>query len=242
MLKWTRDNLKPTDVVVCWWDYGFWLTIGGNVTTVNDNATINDTTIQNVGFTMMADENDSVTMLKLYNAKYILVFTTLELLDSSGSSYTGSGTAYPVEAGYGDEGKWTWMARISAQSTNENTTEWPNWNWTDESDFGSYVNTTTYWPNNWAWNERGYSSTIYQLMTWARTLYCSANSAVDPDAGNATGASGGLPTPLYFTPAYIAGLDLTPSDAASYYGGLVPLVALYKINYPSWLINQTADE
>ena len=233
MLAWTKSNLNPTNVVDCWWDYGFWLTIGGNVTTLNDNATINDTTIENVGFTMMANETESLKMLKLYDAKYILVFTTISLQTSSGNTYA-------VEAGYGDEGKWTWMARISAQSPHEK--DWPGWNWTDESDFGSYANTTTYWPNNWLWNDRGYNTTIYQLMTWARTQYCNAqtnagNTVYDPDAGNATGGvnpnTGAVnPVPQYFETAYIAGLTLTPSDASSHYGGLVPLVALYKIDYP----------
>ena len=230
MLAWTRTNLAPTDVVVAWWDYGFWLTILGNVTTLCDNATINGTSIENVGYTMMANASNSVKMLKLYNAKYILVFTALGL-------QTSSGTTYALEAGYGDEGKWTWMARISAQSVHESDGLWPDWNWTNERDFGSYVNTTTYWPNNWAWNQRGYNSTIYQLMTWARTQYCSAQGVVDPDAGNATGAvnptTGAVnPVPQYFVPAYIAGLTLKSSDATSYYGGLVPLVALYKIEYP----------
>jgi dolichyl-diphosphooligosaccharide--protein glycosyltransferase len=230
MLTWIRNNLAWTDVVDAWWDYGFWLTILGNCTTLNDNATINGTQIANVGFTMMADENDSVKMLKLYNAKYILVFTTLALETPSGST-----TNYAIEAGYGDEGKWTWMARISGQSANE--TLWPNWNWTNETAFGKYTNVTTYWPNNWLWSDQGYNSTIYQLMTWARTLYCNAQNVVDPDAGNATGAvnpnTGATnPVPLYFTPAYIAGLTLTSADARSKYGGLVPLVALYKINYP----------
>jgi len=237
MLTWMKNNLASTDVVDAWWDYGFWLTILGNVTTLNDNATINGTQIENVGYTMMANENDSVKMLKLYNAKYILVFTTLALETPSGSS-----TTYAIEAGYGDEGKWTWMARISAQSsydTNVNpNSAWPDWNWTDETAFGSYTNVTTYWPNDWLWNDQGYNSTIYQLITWARTLYCSAQGVTDPDAGNATGGvnpdTGQTnPVPLYFTPAYIAGLDLTPSDASSLYGGLVPLVALYQINYPS---------
>lgn len=222
MLTWTRNNLNPTDVVDAWWDYGFWLTIQGNVTTLVDNATINATQIENVGFTMMANETESLKMLKLYNAKYILVFNTLSLQSSGG-------TTYALEAGYGDEGKWTWMARISAQSAHESglggVSKWPGWNWTDELDFGSYVNTTTYWPNNWAWNDRGYSATIYKLMTWARTLYCNTNNVLDPDSGNVT-------QPQYFEPAYIAGLTLTPSDASSHYGGLVPLVALYKIDYP----------
>jgi asparagine N-glycosylation enzyme membrane subunit Stt3 len=234
MLTWIKNNLSPTDVVDAWWDYGFWLTILGNCTTLNDNATINGTQIENVGYTMMADENGSIRMLKLYNASYILVFTTLAI-------ETQSGVNYAVEAGYGDEGKWTWMARISAQSnydTNVNaTSNWPDWNWTDETAFGSYTNVTTYWPNDWLWNNQGTNSTIYQLMTWARTLYCNAQGVTDPDAGNATGGINpdtgvANPVPLYFTPAHISGLNLDPTDATDLYGGLVPLVALFKINYP----------
>jgi dolichyl-diphosphooligosaccharide--protein glycosyltransferase len=225
MLAWTRTNLKATDVVVCWWDYGFWLTIMGNVTTLSDNATINTTQIENVGFAFVANETDSLKMLKLYKAKYILVFTTLALVTPSGST-----TTYAYEAGYGDEGKWTWMARISGQSSLENSTEWPDWNWTNERAFGNYTGSSSgptngYWPSGWAWNQRGYNTTIYKLMTWARSLYCGTQGVTDLDAGNVT-------RPLYFTPAYIAGLTLTPTDASSNYGNLVPLVALYKIDYP----------
>jgi dolichyl-diphosphooligosaccharide--protein glycosyltransferase len=222
LFTWTKNNLAYTDVVVAWWDYGYWLTIMGNVTTLNDNATINGTQIENVGFTMMANEAESLKMLRLYDAKYILVFTTLAL-------QTQSGTTYAIEAGYGDEGKWTWMARISGQSAHEtgagNVPKWEGWNWTDESAFGKFTNVTTYWPNNWLWNDRGYNSTIYKLITWARTQYCNTYQVVDPDAGNVT-------KPQYFEPAYIAGLDLEPTDASSLYGSLVPLVALYKIDYP----------
>jgi dolichyl-diphosphooligosaccharide--protein glycosyltransferase len=233
MLTWMKTNLASTDVVVAWWDYGFWLTILGNVTTLNDNATINGTQIENVGYMMMADPNGSIQMAKLYNAKYILVFTTLALETPSGSS-----TTYAIEAGYGDEGKWVWMARISGQSSLVDSASWPDWNWTDETAFGKYTNVTTYWPNDWLWNYQGYNSTIYQLMTWARTLYCNRQGVTDPDAGNATGGvnpdTGATnPVPPQFTPVYIAGLTLSPSDASSLYGGLVPLVALYQINYPS---------
>ncbi len=226
MLQWTSTNLQPTDVVDCWWDYGFWLTIKGNVTTINDNATINSTAIQNVGFTFVANESESLKMLKLYDAKYVLVFTTI-------SVQTSSGTTYAVEAGYGDEGKWVWMARISGQSSNVNSQQWPAWNWTDETPFGFYdsnATTSTYWPNNWAWSDYGYNCTIYKLMSWTRNLYCTTNNIVDPDSGNVT-------QPLYFTPAYIAGLNLAPSDAQSNYGNLVPLVALYKIDYTKYNID-----
>lgn len=221
MLHWTSINLQPTDVVDSWWDYGFWLTIKGNVTTLNDNATINSTQIENVGFSFVADETDSLKMLKLYNAKYILVFTVLSVQSSSG-------TTYAVEAGYGDEGKWTWMARISGQSANVNSGAWPNWNWTNETPFGYFAQNatvSTYWPNNWAWSDYGRNCTIYKLISWTRSQYCTTNGIVDPDSGNVT-------QPVYFTPAYIAGLNLSPTDAKNNYGGLVPLIALYKIDYP----------
>ena len=34
--------------------------------------------------------------------------------------------------------------------------------------------------------------------------------------------------PTYFTPAYFAGANAPPFE----YGGLIPIVAIYKINYP----------
>ncbi|MEM3759641.1 MAG: STT3 domain-containing protein, partial [Candidatus Bathyarchaeia archaeon] len=83
MLNWLRSNLGPKPIgekVVCaWWDYGYWLSILGNVTSLADNATINSTQIENIGFIFMANETQALKMLKLYDAKYILVFTTLGL-------------------------------------------------------------------------------------------------------------------------------------------------------------------
>jgi len=111
MLSWTQNNLQSTTVVCAWWDYGYWLSILGNVTSLADNATVNGTQIENIGFIFMAPEDQSMKMLELYNAKYILVFTVLGIGQSSdGSSYV----VQPV--GYGDEGKWMWMARISGQA------------------------------------------------------------------------------------------------------------------------------
>jgi len=74
MLSYTRSNLASTDVVASWWDYGNWLSIFGNVTTLCDNTTVNGTQIENVGYAMMANETQSILMLKSYDAKYVLVF------------------------------------------------------------------------------------------------------------------------------------------------------------------------
>jgi dolichyl-diphosphooligosaccharide--protein glycosyltransferase len=227
MLQYLNNLPQSSKVVVCsWWDYGYWLTMLGNVTSLADNATINGTQIENIGFIFMANETNALKMLKVYDAKYILVFTTLY-------SQVSNSVEYASWAGYGDEGKWMWMARISgkAQSrfvegdTNgDGVVDIPNLidatsSWSNETSFGAYDSN-----NNWKWNDAGTNSTIYKLMTWGKQRWCNENSATPNEAGV---------EPQYFKEAYFAGLNLSPTDARANYGGIVPLVCLYEIEYRS---------
>jgi hypothetical protein len=164
----------------------------------------------------MANETQSLTMLKVFKAKYILVFTTLGFATASDQS------TYAAGAGYGDEGKWTWMARISGQSSQDNKDKYQGWDWTNETAFGS-LNSTT---NQWEWNDRGLNSTIYKLMTWAQYRWCTLNGA---PYGPSNAYAANVTQPIYFTEEYIAGLTRSAQNS---YGGLIPLVALYKIDYP----------
>jgi len=221
MLEYTT-NLGATTVVCSWWDYGYWLTILGNVTTLADNATINTTQIQNIGFIFMANETQALKMLKLYDAKYILVFTTFGL-GQSGEQY------YASWVGYGDEGKWMWMARISGKAQDRFIADGfvdEQYSWTDEDAFGIYNSTR----RAWDWNPLGMSSTIYKLMAWGKHRWCQNNGVRDPE--EAEWARNGLSAedikPKYFKEAYFTGLD-----GGDNYGGIVPLVCLYKIDYPS---------
>jgi dolichyl-diphosphooligosaccharide--protein glycosyltransferase len=219
-LAWMNSNLKSTTVVVCWWDYGFWLTMMGNVTTLNDNLTINSTQIENVGYIFMANETQSLKMLATYHADYILTFITV----GETSATTSSGTTQTVgtTVGYGDEGKWTWMARISGEAQQRLISEGYDCFWTDETSFGSY-NTTS---NSWVWNDVGTNSTIYKLMIWGLDRWCAVGGG---------GVTPSLTTvePTYFKEAYFAGESLTPSDAAAY-GNIIPLVCLYKIDWDAY--------
>lgn len=207
VLDYLKRNLEymPLDgkVVCSWWDYGYWLTMLGNVTSLADNATINGTQIENIGFIFMVNETQALKMLELYDAKYILVLTTI---DANGNWI-----------GYGDEGKWMWMARISGKARDRFVDDGfidEDSAWTDESAFGEF-NTTL---NTWVWNERGMNSTIYKLMSYGRDRW------VEQQGGAST------PTELeYFKEEYFAGLD----NDGSKYGGVIPLVCLYKINYPN---------
>jgi dolichyl-diphosphooligosaccharide--protein glycosyltransferase len=211
MLQWTQNNLQAGTIVSSWWDYGYWLTILGNVTTIADNATINGTQIENIGFSFMANETNSLRMLKQYNVQYVLVFATF---DYQGNWLDGAG---------GDSGKWTWMARISGKAQDrfvkggfiDQQSMWVN-----ETTFGHYNSTT----GKWAWNDVGMNSTFYKLMSYGKDAWCTYQEVSDPDLAD-------VRPPTYFKEAFFSGKELIPSDASSKYGGIVPLICLYKIDW-----------
>ena len=219
MLSWTKSNLQSTTVVCAWWDYGYWLSILGNVTSLADNATVNGTQIENIGYIFMSPENQSMKMLALYNAKYILVFITLGIKQSS------TGSSYVVQpAGYGDEGKWMWMARISGQARDRFITEGfldENSAWTDESTF---VNQTS-----GQWYDVGKNTTIYKLMSWAKQRWVDVSGTPSGIGADEAGVQ-----PTYFKEAYFAGENLNAIDASAKYGGLIPIVALYEIDWQKY--------
>jgi dolichyl-diphosphooligosaccharide--protein glycosyltransferase len=219
MLSWTQNNLQSTTVVCAWWDYGYWLAILGNVTSLADNATVNATQIENIGFIFMAPEDLSMKMLASYNAKYILVFTVLGITQSS------DGSSYIVQpAGYGDEGKWMWMARISGQARDRFIKEGlldENSAWTDEHTF---YNTTS-----GTWFDNGKNTTIYKLMSWAKQRWVDVSGAPNQIGIDEAGVQ-----PTYFKEAYFAGENLNPIDASAKYHGLIPIVALYEIDWQKY--------
>lgn len=222
-VNWLQNNVRSTDAVVMWWDYGNWLTDLGNVTSLCDNTTVNSTQIENVGFIFMANENQSMRMLSDYDrehTKYIAVFTVLYV------GQTSSGTYVATPAGYGDEGKWMWMARISGQAKTrlvDNGYISAAEAWTDETAFGQYDSQTS----RWVWNDRGLNSTVFELMNYAEVQYAERISAqgqfvVSPDQTTTL--------PKYFKEAYFAGLNASPTQ----YSGLVPIVAIYSIDWDAY--------
>ena len=214
MLEYLNNFEDSTVVVVSWWDYGYWLSVLGNVTSLADNATINATQIENIGFSFMANETYSMNMLKQYGAEYILVYTTFDL-NGNWIDFAG-----------GDNGKWTWMARISGAARDrfvETGLIDSNSSWTDQFSFGSFNNET----NRWEWNDVGRNSTVYKLMSSAKNRWCISNQVSDPDQALVS-------EPGYFVEEFFSGKNLSPSDASVKYGGLVPLVALYKIDWQSY--------
>jgi dolichyl-diphosphooligosaccharide--protein glycosyltransferase len=221
MLSYTNNNLHATDVVVAWWDYGYWLSVMGNVTTLADNATIDTKQIENLGFVYMSTEEDALKMLSTYgqkNVQYILVFTALYVFPYDDSP-TGS---YVMTYGLGDEGKWVWMARISGDAkdrlTNEGFMTSGN-TWSDETAFGK---------NNdygqWDWSEQGVNSVIYKLLSAIEYEY------VNKNGGLVTALDMEEMSLLYFKPVYLSGIE-TPFSP---YGDLIPVVGLFKIDWDAY--------
>ncbi len=211
MLKYLNDFGDSSIVVVSWWDYGYWLSILGNVTSLADNATINATQIENIGFVFMSNETNALRMLKQYDAEHVLVFTTFAV-DGTWQDWAG-----------GDNGKWTWMARISGNAQQrfvdsgyvDEASSWMN-----ETSFGGFNNET----NKWEWNDVGQNSTIYKMMSWGKYRWCETQGVQDPDVLNVS-------QPIYFVEEFFSGENLSPDDSAAKYGQLVPLICLYRIDW-----------
>ena len=240
MLLWTQDHLESTTVVCSWWDYGYWLTILGNVTTLADNATINATQIENIGFIFMANETYSLKMLEQYDAKYILVFVTLSVTQTSEQTYSVSYSRY------GDEGKWNWMAEISGEARKRFTDTGfidEQSAWADAQEFGNYTLGKDWvdlngdgqaGSNEIFSNSKGLSSTVYELMSWAKQRWSKVGGGgfVTPDEAGVQ--------PIFFTEEYFSGGATSPFtyvvgyDNAGNPVGLVPVVALYKIDWDAY--------
>ncbi len=82
-LMWMKHRIPDDSIVVSWWDYGYWISIIGNKTTLADNGTFNTTQIANIGRIFMSNETEAIKILESYERdgrrpEYIVVFTTFD--------------------------------------------------------------------------------------------------------------------------------------------------------------------
>ncbi|RLI07341.1 hypothetical protein DRO32_04045, partial [Candidatus Bathyarchaeota archaeon] len=77
-LNWMKQNL-PEDAVVCsWWDYGYWIRVIANRTTLADNGTLNKTQIKLIALMFFSNETEALDILanKLHRPTHIVIFVT----------------------------------------------------------------------------------------------------------------------------------------------------------------------
>jgi dolichyl-diphosphooligosaccharide--protein glycosyltransferase len=120
----------PADsTIVSWWDYGYWVAVMGNRTTLADNATSNSTQIALIGRVLASPPATSMAILRndLHKPAYILIFIAGSYLYQPASQSSGApaqtyffltvNTPYPNPPG-GDESKKQWFIRIGNTSCN----------------------------------------------------------------------------------------------------------------------------
>lgn len=129
-LTWINQNTPQNSVIIAWWDYGYWINVMGNRTTVADNATLNGTRIAEIGQMFMSNTTQALSLAKDMSGgrpTYILTFLTGSLIPSvllpsaSSSSNIQQSEYYTLQipagtgftAGGGDESKKQWFIRIA---------------------------------------------------------------------------------------------------------------------------------
>ena len=106
-LEWIKLNTPENAVIASWWDYGYWITVLSDRTTIVDNATLSTLQIQKMAKMLMSAPNDSWNMLKEMNADYVVVFLSAQKINGNLED------KLYVLGGGGDESKVIWFARIA---------------------------------------------------------------------------------------------------------------------------------
>jgi dolichyl-diphosphooligosaccharide--protein glycosyltransferase len=163
VLNWMRINMNETDVVAAWWDYGYWITTVGNKTTLADNGTVNSTQISMIGQMFMSNETEAIKFLTDYDVDYIVVFYTFATDGSSNTIY---------DAGYGDESKWRWMARIGGLDDENYGNYTLGMDWIDTNENGQADD------DELIANELGKNTVVYKLMHYASDILVYGRSEI----------------------------------------------------------------
>jgi len=181
-LDWMRFNLPQDAVVVSWWDYGYWITMIANKTTLSDNATINATQIGRIGRMFMSPEAEAIQIIDEFNEEgqsrgypsianktYVVAFFTF-YVDQNGQVQ---------DMGYGEESKWRWMANIAFNSLDK----WREYgnstlgrDWVDTNPNGQQDQQDQF-PDN----PKGQSTTLYKMMMFGKTKRSSSVTFQLPD-------------------------------------------------------------
>ncbi|MGC8567331.1 MAG: hypothetical protein ACP5I6_04190 [Caldisphaera sp.] len=128
-LSYINNYTDKKAVVVSWWDYGYWIGVLGNRTTVVDGSTINGTQIAIVADTLTSPINQSLGYLTLFrvpsNDTYLIVYDVFIGIYSNSSntavmfpyptiySINPSSRVYGITYGLGDIAKSYQMLRIA---------------------------------------------------------------------------------------------------------------------------------
>ncbi|MHB1908104.1 MAG: STT3 domain-containing protein [Nitrososphaerales archaeon] len=236
-----------------WWDYGYWVAVMGNRTTLADNATINGTQIAMIGRVLVSDPSTSMQLLKeMHDPTYILIFVAGSYVTQTNSQTGGSQTFYflTVQAPYptppgGDESKKQWFIRIG-NTTCDVAPQCPPGGIEETSGPNALMYQDDFTPTPFFWS----NTTLGQLIPLAPTDEYITPTSTSPVSGygatlssstNASGIANG------YTEIYTYQMKLPQSNSSSPFqlafessslpapsgssNGLFQTVLIYKVNY-----------
>ncbi len=91
-LSWIRNSTDPTDVVISWWDYGYWLADGARRVSLADGLNINASQVRVIAKSFIGTEEDMLNTAMKYNASYVVVDLFAEVCNMyTGQCLTGAG-------------------------------------------------------------------------------------------------------------------------------------------------------
>jgi len=118
-LTWMRENTPKDAVIIAWWDYGYWITVMGNRTSLADNATINSTRIQQIGRLFLSNETEAKEIVKqLAGDRPAYIATLFSATKYEDYVLIGGYPPYLLNLG-GDEGKINWFASIPSLNVSQ---------------------------------------------------------------------------------------------------------------------------
>jgi dolichyl-diphosphooligosaccharide---protein glycosyltransferase len=87
-LNWMSNNTPKDAVIAAWWDYGYWITVLANRTSLADNATLNATRIATIANMFMNKPADGIHLASSnLRADYILVYVVARPISIENNTY-----------------------------------------------------------------------------------------------------------------------------------------------------------
>ncbi len=120
-LRFLRENTSSDSLVIAWWDYGYWISVGAHRATVADGATFNGTQIKILAKILTSmNDTETINLLKKlkapFNKTYILVFDVFQFIPRGRNSYLVTPVRAGLIIGLVDIPKSRWMITIGGRN------------------------------------------------------------------------------------------------------------------------------
>ncbi len=128
-IHWLTENAEPGDIIMSWWDYGYWIIFASNESfrVLVDGLTINSTQIRQVAKAFTGTEEEALDVAMRFGVSYIIILDVEVGLDSYYDPNTGNTFFRPFDG----SGKWMAMAWIAKRFEYSPYSEGYQW-WTND--------------------------------------------------------------------------------------------------------------